>query len=74
MKELLEKCGADENDEEKDNLPKDHDGHRVVNDYFNRGFPGVIRVIRYRTPFILGNPTCAGFKSVRRTKKSVRST
>lgn len=49
MKELLKKCGANENYEEKDNLPKNHDGHRVVNDYFDRWVTSFERVIRTRT-------------------------
>lgn len=49
MKELLKKCGANENYEEKDNLPKNHDGHCVVNDYFYRWVTSFERVIWTRT-------------------------
>lgn len=35
MKELLEKCGAYKQHEEKINLPKDYHGRYLVNDYFN---------------------------------------
>jgi len=37
MKELLIKCGAYKTDEKKENnLPKNYDGNRLVNDHLNR--------------------------------------